>query len=131
MTSRAIKIDLDNPRSLEEQIVVALRQAVAQGAVGPGDEVPSVRQLAGDLGVHWNTVARAYRRLADEGLLRVRQGRSAIVGGQRRTTVRVARASLRERLTEAISAGLVGGMSREDVAEVFAEALAGFGERKP
>lgn len=125
-----LKIDLASPKPLEEQIVVGLRQAVAQGLVKPGDELASVRQLAGDLGVHWNTVARAYRRLADEGLLQVRRGRSAIVSGPRRTDVRTTRASLRERFTEAVAAGVVGGMTRDDIARVFAEALAEFGARK-
>jgi DNA-binding transcriptional regulator YhcF (GntR family) len=125
-----ITIDLDSPKPLEEQIVVGLRQAVAQGVVGFGDELPSVRQLAGDLGVHWNTVARAYRRLADEGLLLVRRGRSAVVRGERRTTGRMTKASLRERFTEAVAAGLVGGMSRDDIERLFSEALADFPERK-
>lgn len=126
-----IRIDLDSPKPLEEQIVVGLRQAVAQGALAPGAELPSVRQLAGDLGVHWNTVARAYRRLADEGVLLVRRGRGAVVSGERRTRLRMAKATLRARLTEVIAAGLVGGLSSQDVEELFAEALAGFGERKP
>jgi GntR family transcriptional regulator len=125
-----LRIDLASPRSLEEQIVVGLRQAVAQGAVNPGDELASVRQLAGDLGVHWNTVARAYRRLADEGLLIVRRGRSVVVSGRRPTTGRMTRASLRERFTEAVAAGVVSGMSRDDISRVFSEALAEFGGRK-
>ena len=125
-----IKIDLDSPKPLEEQIVIGLRQAVAQGALVPGGELPSVRQLAGDLGVHWNTVARAYRRLADEGVLLVRRGRGAVVNGERRTGQRLAKASLRARLTEAIAAGLVGGLSTDDITELFSEALAGFSERK-
>lgn len=125
-----LKIDLAGPKPLEEQIVVGLRQAVAQGLVKPGDELASVRQLAGDLGVHWNTVARAYRRLADEGLLQVRRGRGAIVSGPRRTDVRMTRASLRQRFTEAVAAGVVGGLTRDDIARVFAEALAEFGARK-
>jgi DNA-binding transcriptional regulator YhcF (GntR family) len=125
-----IRIDLDGPKPLEEQIVVGLRQAVARGLLTPGAELPSVRQLAGDLGVHWNTVARAYRRLADEGLLLVRRGRGAVVSGERRGRSRMAKASLRARLTEVIAAGLVGGLSPEDIAELFSEALAGFGGRK-
>ena len=125
-----IRIDLDSPKPLEEQIVAELRRAIAQGVVNTGDELPSARQLAGDLGVHWNTVARAYRRLADEGLIVVRHGRSAVVVAQRRTPVRVAKASLRERFTEAVAAGLVGGLSHDDIAHVFSEALAGFPERK-
>jgi DNA-binding transcriptional regulator YhcF (GntR family) len=125
-----IRIDLDSPKPLEEQIVLGLRQAVAQGALAAGAELPSVRQLAGDLGVHWNTVARAYRRLADEGVLLVRRGRGAVVSGERRTGLRMAKASLRAQLTETIAAGLVGGLSHEDIAQLFSEALAGFGERK-
>jgi DNA-binding transcriptional regulator YhcF (GntR family) len=125
-----IRIDLDSARPLEEQITLGIRQALAEGILGAGAELPSVRQLAGDLGVHWNTVARAYRRLADEGVLVVRRGRGAVVGGERRTTRRTAKASLRARLTEAIAAGLVCGLSPDDVAVIFSEALAGFGGRK-
>jgi len=47
--------------------------------VAPGDVLPSVRRLAVDLGVHFNTVADAYRTLADEGWLDVAQGRSVRV----------------------------------------------------
>ena len=125
-----IRIDLESRTPLEEQIVAGLRQAVAQGALEAGAELPSVRQLAGDLGVHWNTVARAYRRLADEGVLLVRRGRGAILNGERKATVRVAKAALRARMTEAIAEGLVGGLSRDDVAVLFSEALAGFKRRR-
>jgi GntR family transcriptional regulator len=125
-----IRIDVDSAKPIEEQIVAELRRALAQGSVGAGDELPSVRQLAGDLGVHWNTVARAYRRLADEGVLLVRRGRTAVVGGRGRTTVRMTRASLRDRLSEVVAAALVGGMSRDDVARVFTEALSGFPKEK-
>lgn len=125
-----IRIDLDSPKPLEEQIVVGLRQAVAHGSLEPGAELPSVRQLAGDLGVHWNTVARAYRRLSDEGLLLVRRGRGAVLKGDRRTGLRETKASLRARLSEAIGAGLVGGLTPDDIAAVFSEALADFSGRK-
>jgi DNA-binding transcriptional regulator YhcF (GntR family) len=125
-----IQIDLNDPRALEDQIAVGLRQVIAQGSVGPGEELPSVRQLAGDLGVHWNTVARAYRRLADEGLLTVRRGRGAVTRDQPRTHARMGRAALRERFSDAVAAALLGGLSRKDIAEVFKEALANFGERR-
>lgn len=125
-----VTIDLDSPKPLEEQIVLALRQELARGALRSGDELPSVRQLAGDLGVHWNTVARAYRRLADEGLLVVRRGRGAVIRGSLRTTVPASTSTLRERFAEAIAAGLLGGLSRRDIAQTFKEELADFGERR-
>jgi DNA-binding transcriptional regulator YhcF (GntR family) len=125
-----LRIDLNDPRPLEDQIAVGLRQAIAQRSVGPGEDLPSVRQLAGDLGVHWNTVARAYRRLADEGLLTVRRGRGAVTSDHPRTHARMGRTALRERFSDAVAAGLLGGLSRQDIAEIFKEALANFGERR-
>lgn len=124
-----IRIDLDDPKPLEEQIVAALRQALARGTLVAGDELPSVRQVAGDLGVHWNTVARAYRRLADEGLLVVRRGRGALVRGARRRGVRATTSTIRERFDEAIATGLLGGLSRREISETFEEALGHFVER--
>ena len=73
-----IRIDLNSATPLEEQIAAAIRQALAKGDVRPGADLPSVRQLSADLGVHWNTVARAYRKLSDEGILTVRRGRGAV-----------------------------------------------------
>ena len=124
-----ITIDLNDDRPLEDQIAAGLRHAIAQGTVGAGEELPSVRQLAGDLGVHWNTVARAYRRLSDEGLLTVRRGRGAVTRPQPRAGSRAARVTLRDRFTENVAAGLVGGLSRKDIADIFKEALASFGDR--
>lgn len=74
-----IVIDLQSPVTLEEQIRSAVRQLIALGKLREGDPLPSVRQLAGDLSVHWNTVARAYRRLQDDGLLAVGKGRGVVV----------------------------------------------------
>ncbi|MEM6797067.1 MAG: GntR family transcriptional regulator [Acidobacteriota bacterium] len=61
------------------QIVDGLRQHLVAGVFEPGDRLPPVRRLAMDLGVHHNTVAEAYRRLADEGWLSLARGRGATV----------------------------------------------------
>jgi GntR family transcriptional regulator len=74
-----IVIDLQSPVTLDEQIRSAIRELIALGKLQEGDALPSVRQLAGDLSVHWNTVARAYRRLQDDGLLAVGKGRGVVV----------------------------------------------------
>ena len=74
-----IVIDLQSPVTLDEQIRSAIRELIALGKLREGDALPSVRQLAGDLSVHWNTVARAYRRLQDDGLLAVGKGRGVVV----------------------------------------------------
>ncbi|MHB1701282.1 MAG: GntR family transcriptional regulator [Acidobacteriaceae bacterium] len=74
-----IRVVLDGPTPVYRQVVDQIRVLCLDGRLEPGQKLPSVRQLAGSLGVHFNTIADAYRTLADEGWLEVRQGRSAIV----------------------------------------------------
>jgi GntR family transcriptional regulator len=74
-----LQIDLASHLPASEQIVRGLRATLLAGQFRPGDQLPSVRQLAVDLGVHHNTVAGAYRQLAEEGWLDLRRGRGATV----------------------------------------------------
>ena len=74
-----IRIDLASPVPAYEQIAGALRSLLVARELSPGDILPPVRQLAIDLAVHFNTVAQAYRILAEEGWLDLRQGRGATV----------------------------------------------------
>ena len=69
----------DSPVPAYRQIVDWFRTLLVSGELKPGTALPSVRRMASDLGVHFNTVAAAYRALADEGWLDLRHGRSARV----------------------------------------------------
>jgi GntR family transcriptional regulator len=64
-----IRIVLDGPTPVYRQIVDALRSLCVSGELAPGTKLPTVRSLAASLGIHFNTVAEAYRLLADEGFL--------------------------------------------------------------
>jgi DNA-binding transcriptional regulator YhcF (GntR family) len=74
-----IRIDLNSDIPASRQIVGALRALLVDGELQPGDLLPSVRRLALDLNVHFNTVAQAYRELAEEGWLDLQHGRRAMV----------------------------------------------------
>jgi GntR family transcriptional regulator len=74
-----LTVNVDSEVPVYRQIVDALRQMLVEGRLTPGDFLPPVRQLAADLGVHFNTVAEAYRILADEGWLDLRRGRGAAI----------------------------------------------------
>jgi DNA-binding transcriptional regulator YhcF (GntR family) len=74
-----LKINVDSEVPVYRQIVDALRPMFVEGKLVPGDFLPPVRQLAADLGVHFNTVAEAYRLLAEEGWLELRRRRGAAV----------------------------------------------------
>jgi DNA-binding transcriptional regulator YhcF (GntR family) len=74
-----IRIDVSSQVPVYRQIVDAIRVLLVEGALKPGTDLPSVRQLAMELGVHFNTVGEAYRQLADEGWLDLKHGRGARV----------------------------------------------------
>ena len=61
------------------QLIRQIKHDVATGVLAPGAQLPTVRQLAGDLVVNPNTVARAYRELEHEGLLEGVPGRGSFV----------------------------------------------------
>ena len=67
-------IDPADPTPLYAQLERAIRVAIATGRLGVGDRLPTVRQLAVDLRVNANTVARVYGELERAGVLEARRG---------------------------------------------------------
>jgi len=74
-----IQIDFRSGIPIYIQFMYQIRQMVATGILKPGDQLPTVRQLAIDLQVNWNTVARAYRLLDEAGLISTQQGRGTFI----------------------------------------------------
>lgn len=79
MLAVSIRFDPDCGIPAVRQIVDNFRVLLVNRSLAPGAEIPSVRRLAMELGVHFNTVADAYRELAAEGWLELRHGRGAVV----------------------------------------------------
>jgi len=79
--SAQLKIDISSDVPAYRQIADQVRALVVEGALEPGDSLPPVRKLALDLGIHFNTIAEAYRTLAREGLLDITHGHGARVAG--------------------------------------------------
>ena len=78
-----IQIDTKSGVPFYRQIIEQIKFAVARGLLGPGDRLPTVRQLAVDLAVNPNTVVRAYRELEIGGVIDTHQGSGTFVGRQR------------------------------------------------
>lgn len=75
----AIDVDLRSHVPIYIQIVERVGHLVGTGMLHPGDQLPTVRQLATDLRVNFNTVARAYRLLDEAGVISTQQGRGTYV----------------------------------------------------
>ncbi len=75
-----ISIDLaDTSKPVYRQIADAIRVCLVRDKLRPGEKLPTVRELAAELGVHHNTVAESYRRLAAEGWLELGRRHGATV----------------------------------------------------
>ena len=74
-----LTLDWSTAEPVYEQIARQIRARIAAGELPPGSSLPAVRILASDLGVNLNTVARAYRMLAEQGFVRIRERAGAEV----------------------------------------------------
>lgn len=72
-------IDLTTHVPIYIQLIDQIKHAIATGELKPGDQLPTVRQLAADLRVNFNTIARAYRMLDDDGIISTQHGRGTFI----------------------------------------------------
>lgn len=64
-----IEIDVESEVPIYTQLVNQIKRGVMQGKLKPGDNLPSVRRLAGDIGINLHTVNKAYKTLVSEGVV--------------------------------------------------------------
>jgi GntR family transcriptional regulator len=76
-------LDMHSGVPVYRQIVDQARGAVAAGSLSPGDQLPTVRQLAVDFEINPNTVVRAYRELEYDGLIETHQGTGTFISGRK------------------------------------------------
>jgi GntR family transcriptional regulator len=76
-------IDTKSGVPFYRQIIEQIKFAIARGDLGPGNQLPTVRQLAVTLSINPNTVVRGYRELEIEGVLDTQQGSGTFVGQEK------------------------------------------------
>jgi GntR family transcriptional regulator len=119
-----INVDPSNHVPIFRQIVQQIKTGVAMGRLQPEDPLPSVRQLAVELAVNPNTVARAYLDLEIEGVIYKRQGAGTFISGQGvRVSKNERRRVLRELFEKALVEGLNLGMEEKELRETFERVL--------
>ena len=111
-------INPSDPAPIWRQIEEGIRRLIALGALQPGGAVPSVRDLARDLRVNPNTVARAYQRLSEGGVLMVKRGEGTFVADQPSQPRKAERNdALREAASRYASTAIAVGVGVEDAVE--------------
>jgi len=120
-----VTVDPDSPVPPFEQLRIAIRQLVVTGAVPIGSRLPTVRQLASDLGLAPGTVGRTYRELEVEGIIESRGRHGTHIKGVPRPP---GAAERRRRIRDAASAYAAAaaelGIDSETAVALIREALA-------
>jgi GntR family transcriptional regulator len=119
-----ITVVTSSPEPVYEQIVRQIQDRVAAGELEPGTALPTVRQLAGDLQLNRNTVARAYKQLEDRGVIRTAGRKGTFVRDNASREVERIKSHRAERSVRHLVAALLGdGLSRAEIQTLFSNAL--------
>jgi GntR family transcriptional regulator len=115
-----IHVDDHNGLAVYDQIVRQVKFAVADGVVRHGELIPSVRELARELAINPNTVARAYRQLQDEGVLETVRGTGLAVADAARKLCRAERTQLiRTRMRQVVDEARHSGLAAEEIEKLM------------
>lgn len=120
-----ITINAGSPEPVYEQLVRQIHDGVTGGQLEPGAPLPTVRQLATDLVLNRNTVARAYKMLEDQGVIQTAGRKGTFVRNGAAEEVRRQKHGQAERAMREIVESLVkNGLSRDEISRAFEWAVA-------
>lgn len=115
-----LTIDLASDRPLFAQVIDGVKRSLLDGTLGPGDRLPPGRELASSLDVSLETVQRAYRCLADEGIVTSRVGRGTRIAD----AVDINQLSVTSIVEELVGKAKQYGISKADLVNLVSDAYA-------
>jgi len=121
VNSLNIVLELGSSTPIYAQIVEQVREQLNSGELKPGDQLPTVRQLASELRVNFNTIARAYRLLDEAGLISTQRGRGTYLvdrePGEAEAVFR--KVTIEEQLHRVIQSLIKQGYTKEEIESAF------------
>jgi GntR family transcriptional regulator len=121
-----ITLDFRSGIPIYVQIMEQIKHRIASGGLRPGDQLPTVRQMATDLRVNFNTIARAYRLLDEAGIISTQHGRGTYILAESpaENSAQLRRQALEELTRHYLESSARLGFPLQEVASLFAERLA-------
>jgi GntR family transcriptional regulator len=116
------RLDLHSGVPVYRQIIDQVTGGMAAGVLAPGDQLPTVRQVAVDLAINPNTVVRAYRELEIRGVLETQQGTGTFISQKKIKRDEVARQrQLTQLVSEFVGRAGASGFTVQDLLEQLRE----------
>lgn len=128
-----IQIDFRSGVPIYNQIMEQIQRMIASGELKVGDQLPTVRQLATDLRVNFNTIARAYRMLDEAGLISTQQGRGTYIWARPtdEDNHNTRQRTLEELAFQFVNQAMRLGASTEEITAAFQKQLDGWSDTQP
>lgn len=120
-------IETQSDRPIYQQLRAQIIVAIARGELMPGELLPSVRQLASEIGINTMTISKAYNSLKEEGLLITDRRKGTVVATPQPLTEKESTQYLRD-LEVQLAAALVHGKTKATLEQEFHQLLAQFTE---
>ena len=118
----AFRLDAHSGVPVYRQIIDQVTGGMASGLLAPGDQLPTVRQVAVDLAINPNTVVRAYRELEIRGVLETQQGTGTFISEKKVKRDEVERQrQLNQLVSEVVGRAGAGGFTVKDLLEQLRE----------
>ena len=114
-----MRIELRSPLPVYEQIKMGIKEAVMTGKFEKDSQIPSIRELAKDIQVNPNTVARAYRDLENEGIIFSRPGIGFMINVNRNGIKNRLLEDLEAELSPLVKRMMKAGIEKGDISEVI------------
>lgn len=109
-----LKIDFESETPIYEQLRRQIIQGIAKGELKKGEELPSVRQMAEDIGINLHTVNKTYNILKSEGYLTIDRRKGAMVSDSLPSVTDDYREMLNEELEYIIANAYCRGISKDE-----------------
>lgn len=123
-----LKIDFESEKPIYTQLVEQIVEGIASGELCEGDSLPSVRQMAEDIGINLHTVNKAYARLKTEGYVTLDRRKGAVINLTFRHSREEIKAKLKEELRTVMAEAYCKKVSKEEISELVNEIYSKFGK---
>ena len=126
-----LTLNMKDGRPLYEQVVDGVKEQVIKGMLRPGDQIPSIRQLAGMLTITPNTVSKAYQELERQNVIETVRGKGTFVAQVQEAPINEAKISqIKRELKKVCVDWHYTGQSKEQLLEEIEEVYKTFGGGK-
>ncbi|MDO3408878.1 GntR family transcriptional regulator [Saccharibacillus sp. CPCC 101409] len=120
-------IEFDNNLPIYLQIMNYIKLQIVTGSLGPGDKIPSVRELASELKINPNTIQRTFQELEREGVAESRRGLGRFVTSEDEKIMSIKKEMASELLERFIGGMRELGFDSENIVKIVAESVDGGG----